>query len=99
MTGDFSRELETTAGLANMLGELYSERIDPNELNTYMEKVRGVDPATVREFAAGNLSGGDLIIVGDYKVFREDLAKRFPNMRIEVIKAGDLVLSRDQLIR
>ena len=99
LTGDFSRELETTAGLANMLGELYSERIDPNELNTYMEKVRGVDPATVREFAAGNLSGGDLIIVGDYKVFREDLAKRFPNMRIEVIKAGDLVLSRDQLIR
>ena len=99
LTGDFGRELETTAGLAGLLGELYSERIDPGELKTFMENVRGVNTANVRDFAARNLSGGDVIIVGDYKVFKEDLAKRFPGMRVEIIKADDLVLSRDQLIR
>ena len=57
---------------------------------------------TLRDFIAlrrqsKNLLGGDIIIAGDYSVFKDDLAKRFPNMTIDVIKAGDLDLSKDNL--
>ena len=31
-----------------------------------------------------------MIIVGDYSVFKDDLAKRFPNMKIEVVKVDEL---------
>ena len=44
-----------------------------------------------------NLPGGDIIIVGDYSIFKDDLAKRFPNMKIEVINAADLDLSKPGL--
>ena len=36
------------------------------------------------------LNKGDMIIVGDYSVFKDDLAKRFPNMKIDVVKIDEL---------
>jgi len=53
--------------------------------------------AQIRDFASRNLLGGDIIIAGDYSVFKDDLAKRFPNMTVDVIKATDLDLSKDSL--
>ena len=53
--------------------------------------------AQIKGFADANLAGGDMIIVGDYSVFKDDLAKRFPDMKIEVIKADALDLSKDSL--
>jgi zinc protease len=97
LTGNFGRNLETTAGLANAVAELYSFGITPSELNNYMSSVNGVSDAQIRDFAEKNLLGGDLIIVGDYSVFKDDLAKRFPNMKIDVIKADDLDLSKPNL--
>jgi len=94
LTGNFGRNLETTAGLANAIGELYSFGIPASELNNYMTGVNAVTDAQIREFASKNLLGGDVIIVGDYSVFKDDLAKRFPNARVEVIKAADLDLSK-----
>ncbi len=41
--------------------------------------------------------GGDIIIVGDYKIFADDLKKRFPNQKIEVIEAANLDLNSPTL--
>lgn len=94
LTGDFGRDLETTQGLAAALADLYSFELPVAELNSYMKSVQGVSDAQIREFAKQNLAGGDIIIVGDAKVFMDDLKKRFPNMKIEIVKAADLDLSK-----
>ncbi|HLM01551.1 MAG TPA: pitrilysin family protein, partial [Pyrinomonadaceae bacterium] len=97
LTGNFGRNLETTAGLAAQLAELYNFGLPANVLNAYMNDVQSVTDRQIRDFAGANLMGGDLIIVGDYKVFKDDLAKRFPNLKIEVVKADELDLSRENL--
>jgi zinc protease len=97
LTGNFGRNLETTGGLAGQLAELYNFGLPASVLNAYMNDVQSVTDKQIRSFASANLTGGDLVIVGDYAKFKADLAKRFPNMQIEVIKADDLDLSRDNL--
>jgi zinc protease len=97
LTGNFGRSLETTNGLASAVGNLYSFGIPTSELNFYVSSVNAVTDAQIRDFAAKNILGGDLVIVGDYSVFKDDLAKRFPNVPIEVIKADELDLSKDNL--
>jgi zinc protease len=97
LTGNFGRNLETTAGLASAVSDLYSFGIPASELNNYMTSVNAVSDAQIRDFASKNVLGGDLIIVGDYGVFKDDLAKRFPDVKVDVIKADDLDLSKDNL--
>ncbi|MGI8787823.1 MAG: M16 family metallopeptidase [Pyrinomonadaceae bacterium] len=97
LTGDFGRDLETTDGLADRLVELYTFDLNPNELNTYTSSVQNISAGQVKNFAAENLKGGDLIIVGDAKIFMDDLKKRFPNQKIETIEASDLDLNRSDL--
>lgn len=90
LTGGFGRNLETTGGLTGALSDLYSFGIPTGELNKYMASVSAVGPAVIKDFAGKFLFNGDLIIVGDYSIFKDDLAKRFPNMKIDVIKVDDL---------
>lgn len=97
LTGNFGRNLETTGGLAAQIADLYSFDISTGELNAYMTKVQAVSDKQIRDFAGANLMGGDLVIVGDYAKFKDDLAKRFPNMTIEVVKADELDISKDNL--
>lgn len=97
LTGNFGRNLETTGGLAGAIGDLYAFGIPTSELNKYVSSVNGVTDSQIKSFGSQNLLGGDIIIVGDYSVFKDDLAKRFPNMKVDVIKAADLDLSKDNL--
>jgi zinc protease len=97
LTGNFGRNLETTEGLAAAVADLYTFGLPTSELNFYTKNVEAVKDAEIREFAKANLLGGDIIIVGDYSVFKDDLAKRFPNMTIDVIKAAELDLSKENL--
>ncbi len=97
LTGDFGRDLETTVGLANKVGELYGFFLPTTELNSFIPNVQETSSEQIKVFAQNYLKGGDLIIVGDYSVFKDDLAKRFPNMKIEVIKADELDLSKENL--
>lgn len=90
LTGGFGRNLETSAGLTGALADLYTFGIPTAELNKYMPSVGAISPAHVKDFASKYLYGGDLIIVGDYSVFKGDLAKRFPNIKIDVIKVDEL---------
>jgi len=97
LTGNFGLGLETTGGLARAVSDLYSFGIPPSELNSFVGNVNGVTDAQIRDFASKNLLGGDIIIAGDYSIFKDDLAKRFPNIKIDVIKADALDLSKDDL--
>ena len=97
LTGGFGRNLETNQGLASAVADLYSFGLSASELNSYMNNVQSVKDAQIRDFAKQNLLGGDLIIVGDYAKFKDDLAKRFPNMPIDVITADKLDLSKEGL--
>jgi zinc protease len=97
LTGNFGRNLETTGGLAAQIGDLYAFGLATSELNAYMNNVQTVSDKQIRDFAGANLTGGDIIIVGDYAKFKDDLAKRFPGMTVEVIKADELDLSKANL--
>jgi zinc protease len=97
LTGNFGRNLETTGGLANAIADLYIFEIATSELNKYVGRVNAVTGDQIREFTKAQLLGGNLIIVGDYSIFKDDLAKRFPDMKIEVIKADELDITKDNL--
>ena len=97
LTGNFGRGLETTGGLAGAVSEIYSFGIPTGALNSFVADVNAVSGAQIRDFASKNILGGDIIIAGDYSVFKDDLAKRFPNVKIDVIKSDDLDLSKDNL--
>ncbi len=93
LTGDFGRDLETTQGLAGALADLYSFGLPAGELNAYMKSVQAISDTQIRSFAKQNLLGGDIIVVGDYAKFKDDLKTRFPNMTVEVVKAAELDLN------
>lgn len=97
LTGSFGRSLETTDGLAGAIADLYSFDLPTDELNSFMKKVQSVTEDQIKHYAGENFKGGDIIIVGDYSKFKEDLAKRFPGIKVEVIPAGELDLSSESL--
>lgn len=97
LTGGFGRNLETTGGLAGALSDLYSFGISSAELNAYMKKVQAVSDTQIKTFAGENLKGGDIIIVGDYKIFKADLAKRFPMVNVQVVEAAKLDITKGNL--
>lgn len=90
LTGAFGSALETTAGITGLLSDLYTFGLPSDNLNTYMGSVNAVNNSQVRDFAFRQFRDGDIIIVGDSKMFMADLRRRFPRMQIEVINAGDL---------
>jgi zinc protease len=92
LNGNFGSALETTGGIAGLLSELYTFDLPPTDLISYMTNVRTVSNLQVRDFAYKNFKDGDIIIVGDAKLFMDDLKKRFPRTPIETIKADDLDL-------
>ena len=97
LTGNFGRNLETNDGLASLLSELYLFGLSPNELNNYSQNVGNISEKQIKTFASENIRGGDIIIVGDYSIFKDDLKKRFPDKEIQVISADDLDLNREDL--
>ncbi len=98
LTGGFGRSIETTTGLVNALGELYAFGLAPTELNRYMTSVNSVTDKQIREFARTNLRGGDIIIVGDYAKFKDDLAKRFAGREVTVVPAAKLNINSKSLL-
>ena len=97
LTGNFGRNLETTAGLAAAVSELYLFYLPSSDLNEYMPSVNAVTPEQIKGFASDYLLGGDIIIVGDYSIFKDDLAKRFPDTKFDVIKADELDITKPNL--
>ncbi len=99
ITGDFSREFETTDELAETLTAIYNHKLGADELNGFADRINRVAPAEIKRFAIEHMRGGHLVIAGDYRKFREDLAKRFPRMEIIVISSERLDLASETLQR
>jgi len=97
LIGGFGRNLEATGGLVGALSDMYSFGLPATELNKYLAGVTGVGVADIKAFAGKYLNKGDMIIVGDYSVFKDDLAKRFPNMKIDVVKIDELSIESPTL--
>jgi zinc protease len=97
LTGEFGRSFETNGGISGQIQDLLTFRLDFSSLDSFAADTSKVTAQQVKDFALFNLKGGDIIIVGDYRDFKDDLAKRFPNQNIEVIKASELDLNSDTL--
>lgn len=97
LTGSFGRRLATNNSLANLIRDQYLFGLSIDQLGSYPEAVGLVDDARISAFSAANLLGGDIIIVGDAKMFLDDLIKSFPDREIEVINIDDLDLNERNL--
>jgi hypothetical protein len=79
------------------LRDLYAFGLTANELNSFMSGVADVSASKIKSFSGNYLSGGDMIIVGDASMFLDDLKKRFPGKKVDVIKSSKLNLNRSTL--
>jgi len=97
LVGGFGRQLATTGGLADILGDLalYGEPLD--EITRYTAKVEAVSAADVQAFAAKALTpqGASVIVTGDAKAFAEPLKAKAPGL--EVIPLAELDLDSPTL--
>jgi len=92
LIGDFGRDTETTGGIAGVLGDYVVENVPLSELKAFTPKVEGVDAAAVQRVAQRLLdpTNASVIVVGDAKLFVDDLRKKYPN--VEVIPADKVNL-------
>lgn len=99
LIGDFSRDLETTNGLVERLGQLALYGVDLKEINGYIQSVEKVTDKNSKDFVRDlyGFTFANVIIVGDSKKFADDLQKRFPTIKVEVIPIAELDLNTPTL--
>ncbi len=92
LSGNYSRRLETGAGLTDAVASLAVYGLPLSSLNTYLSKVQAVTPAQVKTFAAQQLnsSQASLVIVGDGRRFLDALRQKYPQTEVIPIAALDL---------
>lgn len=92
LVGSFGRRIERTDGIAGALADYVAEGVPLDTLSTYIPSIQGVDPAAVQAAAKKVLdpSNASIIVVGDSKLFVDELRKTHPNL--EVIPAASLNL-------
>ena len=97
LIGDFGRDTETTSGIANILGDYVIENVPLSELKAFTPKIDGIDAAAVQRISQRllNPSGASIVVVGDAKLFLDDLRKTYPS--VEVIAADKLKLDSPTL--
>lgn len=95
LIGDFARDLETTNGLVQQIGELALYDLKLGEINSYIQNVQNVKDADARQFVKELLDGAgvNVVVVGDAKTFLPDLQRRFAGVKIETIPAAQLDLN------
>ena len=97
LVGGFGRQLATTGGLADILGDYALYGVPLDEMTRYTGKVEGVSAADVQAFAGRMLdpAGASVVVVGDAKSFTQPLKAARPNL--ELIPAADLDLDSPTL--
>ncbi|MEA3029166.1 MAG: zinc protease [Sphingomonadales bacterium] len=97
LTGDFGRDVETSSGLAQLVGSYVVRGIDPVELLRYQRSVLAVTPGDAQGAAAGLLApeGVTVVIVGRAAQFLEALRRDHPN--VTVIPIAELNLDHPNL--
>jgi len=97
LVGDYGRDLATSGGLADILGNYALYGIPLDEIGRYTAKVEAVDPAQVQAFAKRvfDPAQASVIIAGDAKTFGDALKAKLPNL--EVIPSDKLDLQSQTL--
>ena len=97
LVGGFGRDLGTSEGLANILGNLAVYGVPLTEIQSYAAKVEAVTPAQVQAFAKDKLDPAQMsvIVAGDAKAMGDSIAKAAPNAT--VISADKLDLDAPSL--
>ncbi len=97
LVGSYGRNLATTGGLANTLGNLALYGVPLDEITRYTTRVEAVTPAQVQAFAARVLdpAKASVIIAGDAKTFAAALKAKRPDL--EVIPVTELDLDKPSL--
>ncbi|HSX53796.1 MAG TPA: insulinase family protein, partial [Sphingomonas sp.] len=92
LVGSFGRRIERTDGIAGALVDYVADGVPLDTLSTYIPSIQGVDPAKVQAAAKKVLdpAGASIIVVGDAKLFVDELRKAHPTL--EVIPATSLNL-------
>ncbi|MDB5450725.1 MAG: peptidase family [Phenylobacterium sp.] len=92
LVGGYGRELATTDGLANILGNLALYGVPLDEITRYTAKVEAVSSAQVQDFAGRRLDPGSasVIVAGDAKAFTAPLKARLPNLETIPLDQLDL---------
>lgn len=97
LIGGFGRSAETTGGIAGLIGGYVIDDVPLSELKNYAARIEGVDPAAVQAAAAKLLdpATASIVLVGDSKLFIDDLRKAYPTL--ELIAASALKLDSPTL--
>ncbi|MGR6329277.1 M16 family metallopeptidase [Sphingomonas sp. XXL09] len=93
LVGNFGRGIETTDGVAGILGEYVLDGVSLGELQLYTRKVEAVTPAEVQAASAALLDpkAASIAVVGDAKQFIAPLRAAYP--QVETI--GETQLNLD----
>jgi zinc protease len=93
LIGEFSRDLETTGGLVDQVGNRALYGLSLSEINSYINSVQAVTAADVQRFAAAHLNPktANIVIVGNASLFADALRKQYAN--VEVIPFAELDLN------
>nr|MDQ2878605.1 insulinase family protein [Pseudomonadota bacterium] len=97
LIGGFGRATETTGGIAGTLGGFVEQNVPLTELQRFIPSVSAVDARAVQH-AAQTLfdpASANIVVVGDAKLFVDDLRKAYPDL--EVIPADKLDLDSPTL--
>ncbi len=92
LIGGFGRAIETTDGIADIVGDHVVQNVPLKEIALYASRIEGVDPATVQAAAVALLDPGvaSIVVVGDAKAFIEPLRRLYPSVELIPEAALDL---------
>lgn len=88
LIGRFGRAIETTGGVAGIVGDYVVQDVPLGELARYTPSVEGVNAAAVQ--AAAKLfdpKAASIVVVGEAKAFVDDLRKTYPQLEVVPLSA------------
>ena len=92
LIGGYGRSLETTAGLAQQVGELAVYGVKLDEIGKYIAQVQAVTPKQIEAYAHKHLDadGSKVVVVGDAAQFGDAIRKAHPQAVLLESTALDL---------
>lgn len=92
LTGSFGRNVETTAGTANLISGYLQRGVPASTIDSYLPSILNVDPSGVQSVAAELLKadGSTVVIVGDGSKFVEKLRAKYRDLVLIPLKDLDL---------